>query len=89
MDFKAVKNLTYISQIAFIMLTPILGGVYLGNYLDTKWGTSPWILLIGVLIGIATAFMSLFKFVSFAAGKEKEEVIYKPNAHSEKDKEED
>jgi len=63
MDFKALKNLAYLTQIAMIMITPIIGGVYLGNLLDEKLNASPWFVLIGVFLGVGTAFMSLYKFV--------------------------
>ena len=82
MDFKAIKNLTYISQVAFIMLTPILLGVYFGNWADEKLGSSPWILMVGIFLGVSSAFLNLYKFVMKAAKdneKEKEE-DYKPNS---------
>ena len=82
MDFKAVKNLTYVSQVAFIMLTPILLGIYAGNYLDEKLGTSPWILFVGIILGVSSAFLSLYKFVMKAAkdNERKKEDDYKPNS---------
>lgn len=73
MDFKALKNLAYLTQVAFIMLTPIIGGVYLGNWLDEKMNTSPWILLIAIILGVGTAFMSLFKFVMTVTKKDDDE----------------
>lgn len=80
MEIKAIKNLTYITQVAFIMLTPIIGCIYLGNFLDEKFGTSPWILLVGILMGVGTAFMSLYKFVmSVTREQEKKEPDYIPN----------
>lgn len=80
MEIKAIKNLTYITQVAFIMLTPIIGCIYLGNLLDEKFGTSPWILLVGILMGVGTAFLSLYKFVmSVTRAQEKKEPDYIPN----------
>lgn len=81
MNFKAVKNLAYLTQVAFLMLTPIIGGVYLGNFFDVKLGTSPWLLLLCIILGVGTAFMSLYKFVMKVTKEqtvEKEE-DYKPN----------
>lgn len=83
MDFKAIKNLTYISQVAFIMITPILSGVIGGNWLDDRFGTSPWILIIGVFLGVSSAFMNLYKFVMRAArdnNRHNKIEDYKPNS---------
>lgn len=81
MDFKAVKNLAYLTQVAFLMLTPIIGGVYIGNYLDNKLNSSPWILLICIILGVGTAFMSLYKFVMKVTKNQivEREEDYKPN----------
>jgi F0F1-type ATP synthase assembly protein I len=87
MDFKAIKNLTYISQVAFIMLTPILLGVWGGNWVDAKLGTSPWILMVGIVIGVSSAFLNLYKFVMKAAkDNEKEKAEdYIPNSDKSKE----
>lgn len=86
MDMKAVRNLTYISQVAFIMLTPIIGCIFLGNWLDEKLGTSPWILMFGVIIGVGTAFVSLYKFVmSVTREKEEKTPDYVPNSKEKQD----
>ena len=38
-------------------------GIGLGYWLDKKFGTSPWCLLGGAVLGIVTAFYQLFKIV--------------------------
>jgi len=87
MDFKAIKNLTYVSQIAFIMLTPILLGIYAGNFVDEKLGTSPWILFVGIILGVSSAFLSLYKFVmKVSRDNQKEVEVYKPNQRSNDDR---
>jgi F0F1-type ATP synthase assembly protein I len=63
MDLKSLKNLAYLTQVAFLMLTPIIGGVYIGQWLDQKWDTSPWFLFLGIVLGVGAGFMSLYKFV--------------------------
>ncbi|MDO9591625.1 MAG: AtpZ/AtpI family protein [Erysipelotrichaceae bacterium] len=59
--YKMYENLALLSQIAFMMITPIFGGVLLGRFIDDKVGTSGVFLLIFTLVGVATAFMELFK----------------------------
>lgn len=85
MNFGAVKNLAYLTQIAFIMLTPILLGVYFGNILDKKFGTSPWILLLCIVLGVGTAFLNLYKFVMTIVKKDEKtsKEDYKPNSKSD------
>jgi F0F1-type ATP synthase assembly protein I len=37
-----------------------IGGAWLGNKLDAVWGTKPFMLLIGVLLGLGLGFISSF-----------------------------
>jgi F0F1-type ATP synthase assembly protein I len=62
-DFKMYKNLVFLSQIAFMMVTPIFGGVLLGNWIDQKLGTKGIFLLICIVLGVGVAFLELFKFI--------------------------
>ena len=82
MDFKAIKNLTYVSQVAFIMMTPILLGIVGGNWLDEKFASSPWFLIAGIFLGVSSAFLNLYKFVMKVANDNQKEKAedYKPNS---------
>ena len=42
----------------------IVMGYLLGSYLDRRLGTSPWLVLVGVLLGTAAGFVGLFRTVS-------------------------
>jgi F0F1-type ATP synthase assembly protein I len=39
----------------------IVGGLYLGQWLDRKFGTAPWLLMIGVFGGAALSFYSMYR----------------------------
>lgn len=60
-NYKMYENLALLSQIAFMMVTPIFGGVLLGRFIDDKFGTNGIFLLIFTLVGTGTAFMELYK----------------------------
>lgn len=62
-DFKALQNLTLVTQIGLVMIIPIFGGVYIGNYLDMRFETSGLFLLIFTIFGVVVAFLNLFKIV--------------------------
>jgi ATP synthase protein I len=53
------KMLATASSIGFAMLLSIFIGAFLGHYLDGKLGTNPWLLLTGLLVGVAAAFNNL------------------------------
>ena len=42
----------------------IVTGYLLGSLLDRKLGTSPWLVVVGVLLGTAAGFVGLFRMVS-------------------------
>jgi len=51
-----------LSRIAITILACVAVGIVLGVYLDRLLGTSPWLLLVFTLLGIAAAFKSIFDF---------------------------
>ncbi|NLX61287.1 MAG: AtpZ/AtpI family protein [Tissierellia bacterium] len=59
-DRNIFRGLAYFSQITVTLITTVLVSVFIGKYLDTKFNTSPWLLLVSTLLGIAAAIMNLF-----------------------------
>ena len=60
-DIGMYQNLVFVSQIGISMALPIFFGVYGGNWLDERVGTHGIFLLIGILLGVGTSFMNLYK----------------------------
>ncbi len=36
-------------------------GLFLGRRLDARWGTEPWLMLLGIMLGIGLSFWSLLR----------------------------
>jgi F0F1-type ATP synthase assembly protein I len=47
-----------------ILVACIVCGYFLGSFLDRKLGTSPWLVVAGVLLGTAAGFVELFRTVA-------------------------
>ena len=45
--------------IGFQLASTIIGGLLAGNWLDKKWGTSPWLAVTGLAIGSIGGFYNL------------------------------
>ena len=54
------RAIAFFSQISVTIIACILIGILLGRFLDDFFGTSPWLLLVFTLLGMAAAFKSLF-----------------------------
>lgn len=59
-NIETMRALVYFSQIGVSMAASILVGVLLGKYLDSFFGTTPWLLLIFSLLGAGAAIKVLF-----------------------------
>jgi F0F1-type ATP synthase assembly protein I len=46
-------------------------GVFAGRWADRRWHTEPWLMLVGLAIGVASSFRELYR-VSKKALKEEE-----------------
>ena len=58
---EVMNMLSLINQVGLMIIKPILGCTFLGKYLDSKLGTSPWLLIIFLLWGIGGAFVGVYK----------------------------
>lgn len=58
---NALENLALISYIGISMIVPIIGGVYIGRWLDSRFNTQPIFLFVSIVTGVIVAFMNLFK----------------------------
>lgn len=50
------------------LVAPILLGVFAGRWLDGRWGTEPWLLVAGSILGLVLGFYSFLRRV-LPAGK--------------------
>lgn len=73
-DKNFLRNIALITQIGFSMITPILVGVYLGQFIDKKVGTNGIFTIILIIIGVGGGFVNLFKLTG--GSKDKEKWIY-------------
>jgi len=45
------------------LVAPILLGVFVGRWLDGRWGTEPWLLVAGSVLGLVVGFYSFLRSV--------------------------
>ncbi|MDK2917551.1 MAG: synthase protein [Candidatus Petromonas sp.] len=69
--FKMYENLVYLGHIGMMMILPILGGVYAGNFLDKKLGTGSLFFFIFIGVGVFTAFLNLYRITMKGINKNK------------------
>ncbi len=57
---KMLRTLGNVSTVGLSMAISIGIGAIVGHYLDKKFGTEPWLLLIFLGFGVAAAFRNLY-----------------------------
>jgi ATP synthase protein I len=53
------RDLGFYSSLGFTVALSIFIGLALGLYLDRKFDTAPWLMLVGLALGIAAAFRNI------------------------------
>jgi F0F1-type ATP synthase assembly protein I len=48
----------------------IVGGLYLGQWLDRRLGTDPWLMITGVFVGFGASFYSMYRKLTAAQARE-------------------
>lgn len=61
---KWVRNMALASQVGIFLVVAILVGWAIGQWLDKKLGTDPWLTALFTLLGAAAGFIELFRIVA-------------------------
>jgi ATP synthase protein I len=62
-DDAFYKGLSYAARIGIELVAATVIGAGLGYFGDRYFKTSPWLMIIGVLLGSAAGFLNVFRFV--------------------------
>lgn len=66
---KSLKYLVFISQVAITMLTPLALCMMAALWIRKRYPVGQWIVLAGILIGLAAGFLNVYKLMIRAIGK--------------------
>jgi ATP synthase protein I len=61
---SSTRSIMNLMTVGTVLVVCIVFGYLLGSYLDRKLGTSPWLVVAGVILGTAAGFVELFRTVS-------------------------
>lgn len=60
---KTYTQMAYASSIGIGMVLAVFGGLFVGNWLDKKMGTTPFFTFLLLLVGVAAGFRSLYNLI--------------------------
>ncbi len=63
-DDSWVKNYALYGTAGIQLVILILGGVFLGSWLDKRWQTGPWLTLLGLCSGSTVGIYQLIRMVT-------------------------
>ncbi|MBB5174078.1 AtpZ/AtpI family protein [Texcoconibacillus texcoconensis] len=63
-----VKKVALMSTISSYFIGSVVGGVLLGYWLDARFDTDPWLLLIGFFVGLSGAIFGITQVIRHFLG---------------------
>lgn len=60
-----------VGGLGFVLAATTVLGAWGGYYLDGRWGTGPWLTLVGTLVGMGAGFYEVFSMVRRVGGEER------------------
>ena len=57
------RPLAGLFSVGMVLVAGILLGYFAGSWLDGRLSTTPWFMVVGVLLGTAVGFLELFRIV--------------------------
>ncbi len=70
---RALRALIIVSEVGVTVAVSILIGLIAGQWLDERFQTSPLFLLLGLLLGLASAGYSLYRLLSLGEVSERKQ----------------
>ncbi|MFD2171751.1 AtpZ/AtpI family protein [Tumebacillus lipolyticus] len=61
---EAWRAFGLVSAIGLDLAICTIGGTFLGRFLDGLLGTSPWLLLVGIILGLAVGIYGITKLIA-------------------------
>ncbi|HAG11018.1 MAG TPA: hypothetical protein DCK76_06465 [Desulfotomaculum sp.] len=71
--FNIIRIYALASTLGFQVAAPIVIGILGGQYLDSKLGTGPWLMIVCLFLGLAASITGLLRLVENIFGEEKKE----------------
>lgn len=56
-----LRTIGIVGGLGFVLGLSALLGALAGHYLDQRWGTGPWLTLVGTLVGTAAGFYEVVR----------------------------
>ncbi|HHY04013.1 MAG TPA: AtpZ/AtpI family protein [Thermoanaerobacterales bacterium] len=69
--YKQFQNIVFLAQISLNIALPIVGGLYLGAYLDRKFNSGNAFLILGLIAGFILGIGTIYRLASHEADKNK------------------
>ena len=60
-DYKWLRKASLASSIGLVLAVSVFIGWWFGSWLDKKLGTSPWLMLVFTLLGVAAGFIEMVR----------------------------
>jgi ATP synthase protein I len=68
-DRRWIRQIGVLSGVGLTLVIATVLGLAGGYYLDRWLGTDPWLMLVGLVLGIAAGFVNLFRAVGLFDGE--------------------
>jgi len=69
--FNFLRTYALASTLGFQVAAPIVLGILGGQYLDKKFGTGPWLMIVCLFVGLVASVTGLLRLVQNIFGEEK------------------
>lgn len=61
--YRFIRQLSLLTTIPAVLLSGPVIGFFIGNYLDRKFGTSPWLMTLFILLGLAGSLRQTIRII--------------------------
>jgi F0F1-type ATP synthase assembly protein I len=67
---SGVKTVGAVSALGFEFVALVMGGVFVGGWLDERWGTKPWMVMAGLALALVACGYQVWRVLRWLGQEE-------------------
>jgi F0F1-type ATP synthase assembly protein I len=65
---RGLRQIALLTAIPALMVLGPLIGWWFGRFMDERWGTEPWLMVVGIVLGFIASGRETWKLIKLASG---------------------
>ena len=62
--YRPLRAAGVLGGLGFLLVATTMLGYWVGHWFDRRWGTDPWLSVVGLLLGVAAGLVEMVRLIN-------------------------